>query len=59
MGKIFDITVDPKDTNLVIQTDGGRRSGDNAAASIIVSMFISGSEYQPWHAEGQHLSGGG
>ena len=58
--KDFDVTADPKDTNLVIQTDGGKRSGGNAAASVVVGMFIRGdaeSKYQPWHAEGHHLSG--
>ena len=48
--KEFDITANPRDTNIAIQTDGGKRLGNTAAASVVVGIFDCGegtSTFQP------------
>jgi hypothetical protein len=44
--------------NLVVQTDGGLREGDCAAASFIIGLWGddgSGARYEPLHSQGTYL----
>ena len=53
-------TLNPNEANIVIQTDGGRRSDQCAAASVVVGVFamVGGvPDYQPCYAEGTYIDG--
>ena len=56
--KRYPTKLDPKCANIVIQSDGGRRSETCAAASVIIGifgMFEGETLYQPWYAEGVYI----
>ena len=52
---------DPCRGNLIVQTDGGRRTAQCAASAAIVGLltWVDGTfTYEPWFARGLFLSGG-
>eukprot|EP00959_Pyramimonas_sp_CCMP1952_P437101 9151766-Pyramimonas_sp.AAC.1 len=56
--KLYITKLNPQTANIVIQTDGGRRSEHCAAASIIVGVFgkLDGTIVdEPWYAEGMYI----
>ena len=58
--KPYHTTLNPNEANIVIQTDGGRRSDQCAAASVVVGVFamVGGvPDYQPCYAEGTYIDG--
>jgi hypothetical protein len=57
--RAYTISLKPLESNLVIQTDGGRRSATCAAASLVIGLcawrdgtFL----YEPWLAEGIYMT---
>ena len=55
------ISQDPLKANWVIQTDGGRRSENCAAAALVIGIWVCNGEkfqYEPWFAQGTFLVGG-
>ncbi len=57
----FSTTLQPRNSNVVVQTDGGRRSGTCAAASMVVGLFTNSQGtaiFEPWFAEGLFLETG-
>ena len=56
--KRYPTKLGPNYANIVIQSDGGRRSETCAAASVIIwifGMFEGETLYQPWYAEGVYI----
>jgi len=59
--KLFETSIDPREANWVIHTDGDRRSNSCAAASSIVGFLSCRNglfNYEPWFAQGAYLNGG-
>ncbi len=57
----FPTTLEPGTANIVVQTDGGRRSSTCASASMVVGLFTKTPRhpvFEPWYAEGLFLSTG-
>ena len=57
----YDNSQDPLKSNCVIQTDGGRRSENCAAASLVIGIWAQNRDkfhYEPWFAQGTFLAGG-
>ena len=56
----FRLLCKPEDANVIIQSDGGRRSEHDAAASYVVGILKTNngySAYEPWFAHGTYLRG--
>ena len=54
----FSLTLSPATANLIIQTDGGRRSTTEAASALIVGLWGKSGEkliYEPWIAQGIYM----
>eukprot|EP00746_Dinoflagellata_sp_MGD_P151588 gnl/MRDRNA2_/MRDRNA2_83144_c0_seq1.p1 gnl/MRDRNA2_/MRDRNA2_83144_c0~~gnl/MRDRNA2_/MRDRNA2_83144_c0_seq1.p1 ORF type:complete len:117 (+),score=18.35 gnl/MRDRNA2_/MRDRNA2_83144_c0_seq1:179-529(+) len=58
LGKTFPTTLEVGASNLIVQTDGGRRDGDCAAAAWIIGLWgqtADGYCYEPWIAHGTFM----
>ena len=53
--KHYNVGKDPRECNIIVQTDGGRRTPSCAAASMVVGLF-HGSTYEPWYAKGIYIA---
>ena len=57
----YNICQDPLKANWIIQTDGGRRSENCAAAALVVGIWALDEgtlHYEPWFAQCTFLTGG-
>ena len=50
-GRRYPISLNPQFANIIIQTDGGRRSDRCAVAAMVVGLSAGG-HYEPWVAKG-------
>ena len=58
--KTFTVKLNPMNANIIVQTDGGKRGNESAAASVVIGLFTMHEGavlYEPWHAEGTLLPG--
>ena len=51
----FPTNLCPSQANIIVQTDGGLRPGDCAAAAFVIGLWSQAGKYEPWFAQGTFL----
>ena len=51
----IDVSLCPSRANIIVQTDGGLRPGDCAAAAFVIGLWSEAGQYEPWVAQGTFL----